>query len=1138
MDKKTDDFLNNKEPSKQSGSVYGMSKSTISFLNAMTIVGYVFVGVILFISLCLVIMYWAGYFKDGTEPLVGLQFTAEEALVINGNGESGTIRMKVVSSDANFSYGDNGEIIVDDNAIPEEIKLTVRDANNNIINNIISVPESVMLGQYFDITPILAEDGYNAGGVCYIYAETMNKLYRVETPLEVRVDVPVVSIDIVATDPNTGETFDLTTANFVYDDKVQLSVKVTPERAISAYNQDLLKNVTYGVDFTWKATVDASTGYLTVTYNPTFTSNEPMVNPYEYAHITAVMDKYYTNSNETLTAECDLRLFPLQLSEIVIRNEDYADTDPNDEIEPPAISTQLFANDPLKISAVNTGVDGVINLDLFLRPTIYNPDNNDNPLSNLLSNYRIRAVYNAGVTEDGSIILEESTALRIEQRFVPGQENLYYYEITPLRELAPDEVVYLAINIDGYSDTLTILRELNIYSTTPDTLTFVDENNNDKVITELSMEITKYDTNPDRNQYAISNISYVTTGDEDVSYNKVVFFLSGTSTNINVTGSAVIAVNQYRQIFADGTVLPYNTIRALGAGSVGIVPYIVRTNESGQAIDVNNQVIADGSATGFRMVSNIENALPGEYIVERSYNELTVNVVELLADFTIYRDANLLQEVVTDSQNPLVMGTTSMNKLTLYAKPNSALALPTNAEYTRWSLTYGDIEFSENETNYFEKPNLDGGSGFSTGVEFVESGSGATYVRYMSFILRAPEAVTIGAVNINYNFDASGNSRMETIYLAATDIPVASIEIDTDGTTIINVRDYAGLKTWEFTTELSDDFITYNGTNYVRVNWTDSDGNIIVVPDASYGTTDEFAGFVPSNVQKTVEFYIFDTSTEYLVNGENLTVKQIFSNAYSLNESDSLYSVYWDFIKNNLLLQTNRADNSTDLDNFYIQTITVIIEQPSYNTYQTIQFIKELPENHEIFMFFRPSVDGVTSTIDEVKPAMVMLNFDWPSAAWTESTPVDDNIEPVDGYYVLDADTTQIEFSLNDLLKTNITGNYGLTNTQVDNDYEIEITVPQGQNNYLQYELTEDETSGEITNFIFKIRDSSALLTNTSYTVTITKSVGIAYSCRWTDELWQEAVLDSSSIDYNYLVNTSQVFTTTQTMQFVIRSTT
>ena len=52
-------------------------------LNALTIVGYVFVGLFVFVAIYLGIAYAAGYFNPQREPVVGLQFTNSDEVIIS-----------------------------------------------------------------------------------------------------------------------------------------------------------------------------------------------------------------------------------------------------------------------------------------------------------------------------------------------------------------------------------------------------------------------------------------------------------------------------------------------------------------------------------------------------------------------------------------------------------------------------------------------------------------------------------------------------------------------------------------------------------------------------------------------------------------------------------------------------------------------------------------------------------------------------------------------------------------------------------------------------------------------------------------------------------------------------------------------
>ena len=70
-----------------------------------------------------------------------------------------------------------------------------------------------------------------------------------------------------------------------------------------------------------------------------------------------------------------------------------------------------------------------------------------------------------------------------------------------------------------------------------------------------------------------------------------------------------------------------------------------------------------------------------EYCTDQNLDKTLPNTITKIRDFAFYRDTSLTQEIVTSSDNPFVMGTLNVNSLTLYAKPNSVLALPTSEEY-------------------------------------------------------------------------------------------------------------------------------------------------------------------------------------------------------------------------------------------------------------------------------------------------------------------------------------------------------------------------------------------------------------------------------------------------------------------------
>ena len=210
-----------------------------SILNALTIIGYVCVGIYAVCAIYLIVLLAIGYFNPNSAPPTGLKFNEENQVVISENG--GTASLKVLDINAVISTGENGEQIIEDNTSPTEVRLTVRDMLGNIVTNIISVPETVMSGESFDITAVTVEEEYNGqvytnnvGGDCFLIAETTDGLYH-SNPLPIFVDVPIQSFTISAVDPETQESISLEEDAFIYDDQLQLNVSVFPERALNPH---------------------------------------------------------------------------------------------------------------------------------------------------------------------------------------------------------------------------------------------------------------------------------------------------------------------------------------------------------------------------------------------------------------------------------------------------------------------------------------------------------------------------------------------------------------------------------------------------------------------------------------------------------------------------------------------------------------------------------------------------------------------------------------------------------------------------------------------------------------------------------------------------------------------------------------
>ncbi len=1069
-----------------------MNKKTEGFLSGMTVVGLVLVSFVVFVSIALCIMLATGYFNKRTEPLVGLAFDTTETVVIAENG--GKINLTVLGLD------ETGETKY---TVPADVKLTVRNTSNVADDTIISVPEIIKTGEEFEVEAILDElDNFNVGGTCYIYAETVDQIYRVATPLKVCVDVPVSEVSITATNPNNNEPLDLETAKFIYDDRVQLKANVVPERAQYVYGDTTQKKtIRFTSDNTDNASVDFNTGLVEVEYNPNYISDEELTEPLDYASITVNVNTYASAlETQMVSNTCQLGLYPLQLGKIIIQNEDFDNV--NDKF-----STKLFSANTLKLSAEETGVDGVINLNVFLEPVIYNPDNNPNPISDLFG-FTMKC-YSSNQAEPLNIITEHVVDYL--------GRRVSYWEIDPVKLKQTGETLQVVMNIDGHSEQLAISRELNIYAETPESFHF----ENDEGI-ELShsdgvkLEITKYDDASQPNVLTPTNVHYVYTDANEPSFTKFVFFL-GSNANKNEVGSQIIlADDTTRQITT--TLSDTLIINPCGAGTVEIVPYLVVTNKSGQPIDKDGKIIVTGKdaqelgvnevlATGI-CDYNSEAALSGEYLRYKAYSSLPVKVSEKLTQLTLYKDANLTEELLSSDTNPYILGTTFANAIEIFAKPNSALALPEDpVYYSEFIKQYGAIKFVEGVKKnpgdcVFTLPDLTT-SASATNFQSIGTKGSETYKRCMYFKIQANSPIEKETVSIRYNTADETVSAVTTLYLNSIDVPISGIEIDK----IFNKDVTYELKEWKFDMKVSSETITYNKMNYARVTYSDNGGQI-VLPRAKFYISEEHEALgikSPTSTKDETEFYVFDTTVTAMINGTERSLLEILSLAYNLTPADENYAYAWAYIKENLLTTANK-----ELARDYIAKTNT-----ANGLGHTLNIKKALPANYQAFMFYRAVENDAVVSIDQVKPDMVMLKYAWPEVVTTKLISLDEteeNITTIDNvkyYNISQADGASVRsFLYESVLLSNISyvDSVGaIQEVNINNVYSITT------DNNLSYKVELAEEEGQLNQLIFSVNTLASIPDGQVLTATIKKDFKFILDWNLDDATWDSMVQENNA---------------------------
>ena len=1149
-------------------------------LNALTIVGYVFVGLFVFVAIYLGIAYAAGYFNPQREPVVGLQFTNSDEVIISENG--GTATLQIVSSSATIETDENGEQIITDPATPTEVRLTVRDPYGSTNNSIISVPSTVMTGETFTITANtydLDGEDWNVGGDCYIFAETADRTYRA-LPIHVFVDIPVKEIIISATNPTTGEAINLDVADFIKDDEVNLTASVYPANALNPhYNGEAgePKVIEFLSSDTLRAMIrDRYSGLVSIVTPDVNTSDEAVTEP-TLVTITARMPSTYATDGFDITATCDLRIFPLQLDEIQIQNGDYDDA--ADMIE---FDLDLDPDaEPLRFSASATGNSDIINLDIFLRPEKYNSASSTDPLSNLMQQLQMTYV---------SSIEGFTPALTITQVLENG---VVVWTVRANRTIEPNEQVSLVIGLTG-RPAKNIERLVQINYTTPEELIFVDESGVET--NQITLQIVK--DGDERQPTQETELGLVTnyqlaptyTNSSTPTFTKIVYFIQNEDAyKYNETGSYIIEVNEYGQVLETGG-LDY--IVAAGAGTIQVTPYVVRTNSAGEPVDCNYRVITEGTALGVRTI-NRNSSEPvteaGYYIAynDYTYDPITINVEEILTNFSIYTDPefrNVLDTTNNNSDSPLRIGTSAINSKTLYAKPNSPLALPLNrAEYLEWRHEFGNIHFTSRQSEgSLQIPNED-----LSNVDFRESVTEEGYQRYIEFSVSTQAATETRSMLTIFLTDENGaNIRSLTtqIYINAYNIHVEEQNIVTEGTQISDSvsQQFSNIKNWQLFLNISETQQTYNNRNYTWLYWRQADGSIPTMPDIEYVASDEWtsAGFRPSVGidNPIIRFYAFDyTSETYDLSDtdplyQNLDIRQVINLEFDLTDPTqaSMNTLKWEII-NSLL-------NSTTVDEYAtIETIDYDNDASTAST-QTIQIKKELPSNYWLFMVFM--VDDPESTAE---PEFIRIDYNFPEVHFFDYTAL---LQAGGSYdietenYIITEDSNTLYFQQSNFLGGLVYNPLTDSITEINDVYDpytdsvlldgFTKIITDAQNTYsanyanmftgssrlyfnfeMVNSITDIGTDEEITGYFlsiglntnsYRIRESDV---DSVYTMSMTRSTNFVLYAGFTEEIWadpenalgQFETLDqyfqylvpvSSTIDINIMIQGGEIVTITQ----------
>ena len=981
-------------------------------------------GLVAFLAAGVLVMYGTGYFNPKVAEFTGLKFTTSSSVIITENegikylclvGKDATEKL---DKDGKIVYNTHGDPIFEDETESKEITLVVRNKEGLIDNSIITVPRTVRLGEYFEIQAKLnTEDNSNVGGVCYIYATAENETFRVKAPLEIKVDVPVSSITLQASNYASGEALSqiggVITKGFVFNDQIQFDTVVTPSRARYIFNDPtLLKELNYYSSNTENVSLDDSkSGVATVEYKSYVFTDETITTPSKTTTIEARINKFGASNTEVCSSQLKVNLFPVQLDQLQIGNTDYV-TGPTTTLWYRGKSLMLCAMDLFKLCKQEDKAKfrDVVNLDISFKAK--NSESID--------------ILDELITTNFVIMLAEgsSSALELKEETYEGNDVRIPYWVLEAKRM--DKIgENLAINfcvLDSNRDIVeskTVSHKIDISAKLPDEFYFVDENNNR--ITRTDLEITKEGTNI--STQAIYQLRYRADVESDTTFSKFVFFLdeeyyygrdnltnpdNAGIANKNKTNSNIIDVtdrNELSYLQGAPNALTNDYIHAMGAGTARIIPYVVKTNDDGEPVDCEGNVINKGFSNGLISYEREAYATAGQYIYYRVYSDskFIIKIQEKITSIAVYTDIEFTDPVV--SSKKMTIGTGKGNQQVFYAKANSPLALPSS--FSEGQQKNIKIEFKENGS-YFQKPNL-AEADMST-AEFIDkNNNGVIYDRYLKFGLYADnEADGIVTLCVYPNESDKILHYDKEIKLRAIDVKVESVGMDIleeQSSFLGNGQD--GLIHWNLDITASDTvYVQYlseqSFVSNVRIRFAnnvpqniinayqDEDLTTMKLPDASYTPVKQMIvynssnnqdpevintqNFVVNNVKKDIDFFVLN-ETEY--------------NALVTAKDDVSVSDV------NAILTTDKAEAAKS----YASSCTIRLKTTNY---MSIQFKKPIADDEYIIMTYRPKY--ASNEVDRtIMPCIVVFdNYIWPEAVFDEASTTSDPTEDNgDVYYPL-----------------------------------------------------------------------------------------------------------------------------------------
>lgn len=672
-----------------------MEKDTL--YGIITTIAYSIVAVLLMICVAVFVQYLRTGFTTPKVPAEGIVFSETTLLVTQDNIETASITIQPSNVLTEEQLANETEV--------KDMEIKLRVNNGNIVKFVEGENEVTETIAHFN-TPIrLAvmmdpNDGLPVGGTCKISAYSTDGNFMAKD-LVVNVDVPIQDMNVIIKDKNNK---DITQAvedeeiKFIAGDVLKFSVETIPARARQPYLTAQQKNPFFVGDIQsdrW-AVLD-SIGYLYV-----YGDDDQVTGNIA---LTARMLKSYGadegNDENYVIKDFSVVTTRKTLSKIEIRNPNYDDVD-NEQID-----IYVGESEKIKISARATGLSDVINMNMFLKPTYYTEG--DDPYYSSLTNLSLAPITeNQRVSPLDLIYITRDVVDDVNNNSQTGTNIVW--TICANRNLEAGETVILQFSLT--SETVTRYLKISIHESLPTVGTIEGEDIEFELAKATRNDGTEYiDGTASSQLFHEKNLdnylTYDMVTDVPLSYTKFVYFLDEETTNIkwkNGTGSQIVNISEMGQIKSgSGSSATYSqTIEAMGSGNVVMRAYLVLTNEYGQPVDCNYNIISGSAQETAGLVSRgeIEQSAPTSYTdyagcyvyVAASAQAISVSVTEKLTTlkFTynvpvfdeynhiVYEDGKMKTTVANVVNNHLDMAAGPDNTLDVYIDANSMYGLLDN----------------------------------------------------------------------------------------------------------------------------------------------------------------------------------------------------------------------------------------------------------------------------------------------------------------------------------------------------------------------------------------------------------------------------------------------------------------------------